>query len=349
MTDSLTFIKPDDWHLHLRDDTALARTVTDASVQFSRAIIMPNTVPPITNAQSAMAYHTRIKQYTPADTDFNPLMTLYLTDNTSPEMIIEAAQHPEIVACKCYPAGATTNSQFGVTNLQKLAPTLEAMADAGLLLLVHGEVNDPSVDIFDREAVFIDKVLIPILEAHPKLNVVLEHATTAKAAELVESMQYNVAATLTPQHLWLTRNDLLVGGLRPHHYCLPILKRDTDRVALIRAATSGCERFFLGTDSAPHTQSKKETACGCAGIYTGYAAIAYYLEIFDKHNALDKFEGFASLHGPKFYGLPVNDTRLTFFKTKQRIPENLPFCEENLIPFQAGETLTWTMLLGEPM
>lgn len=348
MTDTLRMIQPDDWHIHLRDGSALSRTVTDVSSQFGRAIVMPNTVPPITTPQAAMAYHETICAHIPEGNAFKPLMTLYLTDHTTPDVIREAAAHPEIVACKFYPAGVTTHSQFGVSNLDKLEPTLATMAEVGMKLLIHGEVNDPNVDIFDREALFLDTVLLPLLNRHPTLKVVLEHITTKKSAELVAASEYNLAATITPQHLWLTRNDLLSGGLRPHHYCLPVVKRDSDREALVKAATSGHERFFLGTDSAPHAQSRKENACGCAGIYTGYAAIAYYLEIFDREAALDKFEAFASLNGPQFYGLPVNTQTIDITKTSQLIPESLPYEGEAIIPFHAGQHLSWSIVRGEP-
>lgn len=342
MTDvnTLTITAPDDWHIHLRDEQALAYTVPHAALNFERAIVMPNLVPPVLNASQALAYKERILEQRPAEASFTPLMVLYLTDQTSPEDIAEA-KAAGVVACKLYPAGATTNSASGVTQVDKIYPTLEAMQQHGLLLLVHGEVTDAEIDIFDREAVFIDTILKKVVRDFPELKIVLEHITTEDAVNFVSESSSHVAATITAHHLLFNRNHMLVGGIKPHFYCLPILKRDRHQQALLKAATSGNAKFFLGTDSAPHAKSKKEAACGCAGSYTAFAAIELYAEAFDSVNALDKLEGFASLYGPDFYGLTRNTTSITLEKTPWTVPENFQFGDDVLIPVKAGETLQW--------
>lgn len=340
MTDSLTITRPDDWHIHLRDGAALGLTVPDAARYFGRAIVMPNLVPPVTTAEQALAYRGRIEAALPAGSRFEPLMTLYLTDKTSPAEI-EAAAHQGIVACKLYPAGATTNSDSGVTRIENCYPALEAMEKAGLLLLVHGEVTDANVDIFDREQVFIDRILKDLVGRFPGLKVVLEHISTAAAADFVAGAGPQVAATITAHHLMYNRNALLAGGIRPHYYCLPILKSLDNQRALVRAATSGSPKFFLGTDSAPHATAKKETACGCAGCYTAHNALEMYAQVFESAGALDKLEGFASHHGPDFYGLPRNRDTVTLERRDWQIPATLPFGDEQLTPLAAGETLHW--------
>ncbi|MEC8427074.1 MAG: dihydroorotase, partial [Pseudomonadota bacterium] len=305
MTQTLTLVQPDDWHIHLRDGEALSTTVTDAARSFSRAIVMPNLVPPVLNAAQAMEYKSRIAAHIPSGSGFDPLMVLYLTDNTTPEMIAEA-HDAGVIACKLYPAGATTNSDSGVTDIANVYPALEAMQKHGMKFLLHGEVTDSSIDIFDREKAFIDKTLSVLAKDFPSLKMVMEHITTRDAAEFVESASDNIAATITAHHLLYNRNHMLAGGIRPHYYCLPILKRSTHQEALIKAATSGNPSFFLGTDSAPHAKDKKEAACGCAGSYTAYHAIELYAEVFEDAGALDKLEDFASHFGPDFYGLPRN-------------------------------------------
>lgn len=342
MTQTLTLTAPDDWHIHLRDGTNLQTTVRDAARQFRRAIVMPNLTPPIVTAQQAMSYRKRILTALPENANFEPLMVLYLTDKTTAEEIREA-KRAGVVACKLYPAGATTNSDSGVTDVQRLTPTLETMAECGLLLLVHGEVTHSDIDIFDREAVFIDTVLTPLRERIPELKIVLEHVTTGNAVDYVLSNKTNLAATITAHHLLFNRNHLLAGGLRPHYYCLPVLKRQTHQSKLIAAATSGDRRFFLGTDSAPHTQSSKESACGCAGCYTAHAALELYAEAFDRAGALDKLEAFASHFGPDYYGLPRNRQTVTLMKESWKIPKELTYGEEKLIPLMAGETLQWRL------
>lgn len=337
----MTIIQPDDWHIHLRDGAALAQTVADASRYFGRAIVMPNLSPPIVNTQQALAYRDRILRQMPAGRNWQPLMVLYLTDNTSPQDIAEAAESEHIYAAKLYPAGATTNSDSGVTRLDRLQPVLESMQKLGLPLLVHGEVTDSDVDIFDREAQFIDQHLRTIVQDYPDLKVVLEHITTANAVDFVLQCGPNVAATITAHHLLYNRNDMLAGGIRPHYYCLPILKRSRHQQALLEAATGGSEKFFLGTDSAPHDRNKKEAACGCAGCYTAYAAIELYTEVFEQAGALDKLEGFASCHGPAFYGLPNNTARLRILKAAHTAPRQLPLGDDSLQPLRAGETLQW--------
>lgn len=342
MSTTLNLRAPDDWHIHLRDGDALIQTVKDAANQFKRAVIMPNLVPPVTNAAEALNYKSRIMSAAPANTGFEPLMVLYLTEQTSAQDIIEAKQ-AGVVGCKLYPAGATTNSASGVTDVTRIYPALEVMAEQGLVLQVHGEVTDSSVDIFDREAVFIDTVLKPLLQRHPKLKVVLEHITTSEAAQFVAEGPANVGATITAHHLLYNRNHMLAGGIRPHLYCLPILKRNTHQQSLIEAATSGSPKFFLGTDSAPHTTNKKEAACGCAGAYTAYAAIELYAQAFESANALDKLEAFASEFGPTFYGLPLNTGQITLLKSPWSAPKSLPLGDSSLTPLCAGETLQWRL------
>ncbi len=338
-----TFTQPDDWHLHLRDGDRLARTVNDSARQFQRAIIMPNLQPPVTTIAQAEAYHAQILAALNPELTFEPLMTLYLTDNTSAELIKAAAEHPLIYACKLYPAGATTHSAQGVTDLKHIYPALEAMQKHRLPLLVHGEVTHAEIDIFDREAVFIDTVLQPLQTQFPELRIVLEHITTQQAADYVREANYPIAATITAHHLLYDRNAMLVGGIRPHFYCLPVLKRGTHRQALLKAAVSGNPKFFLGTDSAPHATTKKEALCGCAGIYSAYSAIELYATAFEQMHALDKLESFASFFGADFYELPRNQTKITLEKKSWQLPETLSFGEEQLRPLGAGETLAWKL------
>jgi len=340
MTTELTLTRPDDWHIHLRDGAALGRTVGDAAGQFARAIVMPNLVPPVLNTEQALDYKARILAARPAGSQFEPLMVLYLTDNTDPAEIAKA-KAAGVTACKLYPAGATTNSASGVTDLARIYPVLEAMEKAGMHFLLHGEVTDSSIDIFDREKVFIDRTFNPLVSRFPGLKMVLEHITTADAAEFVASAPANVAATITAHHLLYNRNHMLAGGIRPHYYCLPILKRGTHQQALIKAATSGSPKFFLGTDSAPHAKDKKEAACGCAGSYTAYAAIELYAEAFEDAGALDKLEAFASHFGPDFYQLPRNRNTITLVKADWQAPDVLGFADTDLVPLRAGETLRW--------
>ncbi|WNW13732.1 dihydroorotase [Pseudomonas sp. DTU_2021_1001937_2_SI_NGA_ILE_001] len=344
MSDRLTLLRPDDWHIHLRDGAVLPHTVADVARTFARAIIMPNLVPPVRNAQQADAYRQRILAARPAGSRFEPLMVLYLTDHTSPEDIRAAKASGFVHAAKLYPAGATTNSDSGVTSLEKIFPALEAMAEVGMLLLVHGEVTRSEIDVFDREKLFIDEQLSRVVERFPQLKVVFEHITTGDAVQFVNQASSNVAATITAHHLLYNRNHMLVGGIRPHFYCLPILKRNTHQVALLDAATGDSGKFFLGTDSAPHAQHAKEAACGCAGCYTAYAAIELYAEAFEQRNALDKLEGFASLHGPAFYGLPANQDTITLVREEWTAPASLPFGEQTVIPLRAGEKLRWRLL-----
>ncbi|MFZ1327300.1 MAG: dihydroorotase [Candidatus Contendobacter sp.] len=341
--DTLTLTRPDDWHLHVRDGAALCAVVPHTARQFARAIIMPNLRPPVTTTAQALAYRTRILAAVPAGMQFQPLMTLYLTDNTPPVEIDRAKASGQVVACKLYPAGATTNSDSGVTDIRTIYPVLDAMQAQGLLLLVHGEVTDPAVDIFDREAVFIERVLIPIVNDFPALKIVLEHITTQDAADYVREAPTTVAATLTAHHLLYNRNAIFQGGIRPHYYCLPILKRERHRQALLQAATSGHPKFFLGTDSAPHPQQGKEAACGCAGCYTAHAALELYAEAFDAVGALERLEAFASFHGPDFYGLPRNTGTVTLRRQATIVPEQLPFDSDTLVPLRAGETVAWRM------
>lgn len=344
MSQEITITRPDDWHLHVRDGEALKTTVPHTAATFGRAIIMPNLKPPVTSVAEAEAYRQRILASRPANSQFQPLMTLYLTDRLSPEVIREAAAHPDIYAVKYYPAGATTNSDSGVTAIENVYPALEAMSEAGLPLLLHGEVTDNHVDIFDREKRFIDTILSPLLSRFPTLRVVLEHITTADAATFVSESGENIAATLTPQHLMYNRNDMLVGGVRPHLYCLPILKRNTHQATLLEAAISGSAKFFLGTDSAPHASHTKETSCGCAGCYSAYGALSLYAEIFDQAGALDKLEGFASFHGADFYGLPRNRDKVVLRKEPWQVPESYPYLETDLVPLCAGQTLNWKVV-----
>ena len=341
---TLTLTRPDDWHLHVRDGAALATVVPDTARRFGRAIIMPNLRPPVTTVEQAAAYRQRILAAVPAGLKFDPLMTLYLTDTLKPEEIDKAAESGFVVAAKLYPAGATTNSDAGVTDIARIDAVLERMAERGVVLCVHGEVTHGDVDIFDRERVFIDRVLAPLAARHPALRIVFEHITTAQAAQFVSEAGPNVGATITAHHLLYNRNHMLVGGIRPHFYCLPILKRNTHQDALLDAATSGSSKFFLGTDSAPHALHAKEAACGCAGCYTAYAAIELYAEAFEQRNALDKLEGFASLHGPDFYGLPRNTDRITLVREDWTAPTSLPLGEQTVIPLRAGEQLRWRLL-----
>ena len=341
--DKLTITRPDDWHLHVRDGEALNDVVPYTAKQFARAIIMPNLKPPVTTTEQAMNYRDRVLSAVPVGTKFEALMTLYLTDNTSADEIHKAAESEHVHAVKYYPAGATTNSDSGVTDITKSYSTIKAMAEAGLPLLVHGEVTDPSVDMFDREAVFIERVLKPMLDTIPGLKLVMEHITTKQATEFVAQAGDNVAATITPQHLLYNRNAIFQGGIRPHYFCLPILKREQHREALVEAATSGSNKYFLGTDSAPHSQSAKESSCGCAGMFSAYSAIELYAEAFEKARALDKLEGFASFHGPDFYGLPRNTETITLVKEEWTVPESLPLAGEKIIPMRAGETVGWKL------
>ena len=340
---SITLIRPDDWHLHVRDDEVLKDIIPHTAARFGRAIIMPNLKPPVTTTAQAQAYQQRIQATVPSGINFTPLMTLYLTDNMQPSEIATAKQSGIIHAVKYYPAGATTNSDAGVTDLKKTYPVLERMQAQGIPLLLHGEVTDSNVDIFDREAVFIDTILQPLRKEFPELRIVLEHITTSQAVEFILSTPDTVAATITPQHLLFNRNDIFKGGIRPHYYCLPILKRERHREALVTAATSGNSKFFLGTDSAPHSQSAKESACGCAGIYSAHAAIELYAEAFEQNNALDMLEGFASKFGPKFYRLPVNTDTITLVKEAHQIEDYFPFANERIIPLKAGETIKWKL------
>jgi dihydroorotase len=344
---TLTLTRPDDWHLHLRDGETLAAVLPDTARQFARAIVMPNLKPPVVTTADAMAYRARILDALPAraKSRFEPLMTLYFTDQTTPEEIARAKQSGIVHAVKYYPAGATTNSESGVTRLSRVFPVLEAMQDYDLPLLIHGEVTDPAVDVFDREKVFIETVLAPqIVERFPELRVVLEHITTRDAAEYVAGAPANVGATITAHHLLFNRNALFVGGIRPHYYCLPILKREEHRQALLRAATGGSAKFFLGTDSAPHSKRDKESMCGHAGCYTAHAAIELYAEAFDEAAALDKLEAFASFNGPDFYRLPRNEGKITLKKDPWKVAATLPFVEEEeLVPLRAGEQISWRL------
>ena len=321
----------------------LARVLPDTARQFARAIVMPNLAPPVTNVALAGAYRDRILAALPAGMDFEPLMTLYLTERTSPQDIAEAKASGFVHAVKWYPAGATTNSDAGVSNIERCADTLKAMQDHDLPLLVHGEVTDPGVDVFDREAVFIENLLKPLLQRYPKLRVVLEHITTRQAAEFIAAAPANVAATITPHHLLMNRNALFTGGLRPHHYCLPVLKREEHRLALVAAATGGSPKFFLGTDSAPHTRGAKESACGCAGMYSAHAALELYVEVFEAQGALDKLEAFASFHGPDFYRLPRNTDRITLVREAWTLPAELGEGATALVPLRAGTGLAWRL------
>ncbi|MBV2235024.1 MAG: dihydroorotase [Sterolibacterium sp.] len=341
---TLTITRPDDWHLHLRDGAALAAVLPDTARQFARAIVMPNLKPPVTTVTQAAAYRQRILHALPANLHFEPLMTLYLTDTTTAADIDAASASDFVHAVKLYPAGATTHSDAGVTDLNRCQAALARMEECGLPLLVHGESTDPAVDIFDRETVFIERTLQPLLRHFPGLRLVMEHITTRQAVQFVTESSANVAATITAHHLLLNRNDLLVGGVHPHHYCLPVLKRETHRQALLAAATSGNPKFFLGTDSAPHARHAKEAACGCAGCYTAHAAIELYAEAFDAIGALDRLEGFASFHGADFYRLPRNREQITLRKESWRVPASQPYVEgDPLIPLRAGENIAWRL------
>ena len=340
---TLTLTRPDDWHVHLRDGDTLGIVVPHTAAQFARAIVMPNLKAPVTTAALATAYKQRIKAAIPADVKFEPLMTLYLTDNT-PSDEIKRAKDAGVVALKLYPAGATTNSDAGVTDLRKTYKTLEAMQREGILLLVHGEVTSPEIDLFDREAVFIETQLIPLRKDFPELKIIFEHITTKEAAQYVAQSDQHTAATITAHHLLYNRNAIFTGGIRPHYYCLPVLKRETHRIALVQAATGDTRKFFLGTDSAPHPAHLKEHASGCAGCYTALSAIELYAEAFEAANALHKLEAFASFHGADFYGLPRNTSKITLQKRAWTLPETVPFGNAELKPLRGGESLAWKLL-----
>ena len=341
--EKITITRPDDWHLHVRDGDALKAVLPDTARQFARAIIMPNLKPPVRTVEEACAYRKRIMAAVPAGVAFEPLMTLYLTDKTSSDEIKRAKDSGFIKAVKYYPAGATTNSDSGVTDLRKCDAVFEAMQSVGLPLLLHGEVTDSHIDIFDREKIFIEKHLIPLALRFPKLRMVFEHITTANAVKFVLAANDNVAATITAHHLLFNRTDIFKGGIRPHYYCLPVLKREEHRLALLKAATGGNRKFFLGTDSAPHAKNTKEASCGCAGCYTALHAMELYAEAFESVDALGKLEGFASFHGADFYGLPRNTGKLTLHKTAWQIPDEIPFPGSNIVPLRAGETLNWRL------
>lgn len=340
---TLLIRRPDDWHLHLRDAAELRAVLPFTASRFARAIVMPNLKPPVTTTAQALEYRRRILGALPAVARFEPLMTLYLTDTTPAAEVERARASGFIHGFKLYPAGATTHSDNGVTDVARITPVLEKMAELGVVLQVHGEVTDPQVDIFDREARFIESVLAPLIERHRKLRVVLEHITTRAAVDFVLGARAGVAATVTPQHLLMNRNALFAGGVRPHHYCAPVLKAEAERTALLAAVTSGSERFFLGTDSAPHARRAKETACGCAGIFSAHAGIELYAEAFEVAGALDKLEGFASLHGADFYGLPRNEERITLTREPWEVPAHYPFGADELVPLRAGESIAWRL------
>jgi dihydroorotase len=341
--DRLTIKRPDDWHLHLRDGAAMAAVLRDSARCFGRAIVMPNLKPAVRTTQQALHYRERILAALPEDAAFEPLMTLYLTDDTPPEEIARAKLSGRVFGVKLYPAGATTNSAEGVTRLSRCFHTLEKMSQMGLPLLVHGESTDPAIDVFDREKAFLEEVLGPLLERFPDLKVVLEHITTRDAAQFVEVTGPNVAATITAHHLLMNRNALFMGGIRPHHYCLPVLKREEHREALVEAAISGNPKFFLGTDSAPHSRQAKETDCGCAGIYTAHAAIELYAIAFEEAGALERLEGFAADFGARFYGLPPSSDTITLLREDWKVPQTIPFGAEQVVPLRAGETLPWKL------
>ena len=336
---TLTIRRPDDWHVHLRDGEMLRHVLSYTARQFARAIVMPNLSPPVTETAAAEAYRARIRAALPDGAAFEPLMTCYLTDFTDPADLARGFKAGTFTAAKLYPANATTNSSHGVTDIARIRDVLDTMATIGMVLCVHGEVTDPEIDVFDREAVFIDRVLAPLLRELPELRVVFEHVTTEEAVQFVESAGSNVAATITPQHLHINRNAMLVGGIRPHAYCLPVAKREKHRQALRKAAISGSPKFFLGTDSAPHLREAKESACGCAGIFNAPFALESYLAVFDAEGALDKFEGFASEHGPRFYGLPLNEGTVTLVREPCEVPEEIA----GVVPFHAGEMLDWKL------
>lgn len=341
--DRLTLTQPDDWHLHLRDGADLVAVLPDTARRFARAIVMPNLKPPVTTTAQAQAYRDRIVAALPAGIPFEPLMTLYLTDNTPADEIRRAKASGFVHAVKLYPAGATTNSDSGVTDVERCHGAIEALAEAGMPLLIHGEVTDPRVDVFDREHVFIERTMTPLVRRFPQLKIVFEHITTTQAAQFVRAAPANVGATITAHHLLLNRNALFQGGVRPHHYCLPVLKREEHREALVQAATSGNPKFFLGTDSAPHARHTKETDCGCAGVYTAHAAIELYAEAFEAAGALDRLEAFASFHGADFYGLPRNTGRITLEKRAWKVPEALPYGRHTLVPMRAGSSVGWSL------
>lgn len=345
---TLTLTRPDDWHLHLRDGAHLASVVPFTARQFARAVVMPNLKPPVTTVALARAYRDRILASVPAGLAFEPLMTLYLTDNTQPAEIRAARESGFIVGAKLYPAGATTHSDAGVTAIEKIYPALEAMQTSGLVLQVHGEVTATDVDVFDRERVFIDRVLSQTVQRFPELKIVFEHVTTREAVEFVTSAREGVAATITPQHLLLNRNAIFQGGIRPHLYCLPVLKREHDRAALVEAATSENPRFFLGTDSAPHAKHTKENACGCAGIFSAHAAIELYAEAFEQADRLDRLQAFASERGADFYGLPRNQGTVTLVRESWTPPASYPFGADDIVPFRAGEPLAWRLSEESP-
>ena len=337
--------KPDDWHLHLRGGDAMKSVVEMSALQMGRAVIMPNLSPPITNAKQAIKYHNEIVQALPKGTNFSPLMVLYLTDKTTKNEIIDASNASEVYAVKLYPAGSTTNSDSGVTSLKNIYPALEQMQKEGTPLLIHGEVTDADVDVFDREKVFIDRTLIKLVKDFPDLKIVLEHITTKDAVDFISECEKNIAATITPHHLLVNRNHMLVGGIQPHFYCLPVLKRKSPhQEALIAAATSGSPKFFLGTDSAPHEKYQKESSCGCAGVFSAHAAIELYAEAFDRAGKIEKLEGFASFFGADFYALPRNQEKVTLEKNTWRIPESYNFSGSNVVPFFAGKDLSWKLL-----
>lgn len=339
----LTITRPDDWHLHVRDDAALASTIPPTAARFARAIIMPNLKPPVTTTALALGYRKRIMANVPKGLEFEPLMTLYLTDNTPPSEIDTATASGLVHGVKLYPAGATTHSSAGVTDMRKVYPVLERMEKQGLPLLIHGEVTASQVDIFERETVFLEQELAPLIAKFPALRIVLEHITTQAAVDFICNAPKSVAATITAHHLLLNRNNMLAGGIRPHYYCLPILKRERDRQALVAAATSGNPKFFLGTDSAPHRRDTKETACGCAGVFSAPASIELYAEIFDENGALDKLEGFASFYGADFYRLPRNSSKITLSKQTWTLPETYPYDGGEIVPFYAGRPIAWRL------
>lgn len=339
--DRITLTLPDDWHLHLRDGDAMKAVLADTARRFGRAIVMPNLRPPVTTVDAATSYRDRISSALPSGSEFKPLMTLYLTDNTKPAEIHKAKSSGIVNAVKYYPAGATTNSDAGVTDMRRCMGALEAMEESGMPLLIHGEVTDADIDVFDREKIFIERTMNALTQRLPGLRIVMEHITTSDAVKFVLSASDNVAATVTAHHLLMNRNDIFRGGIRPHHYCLPILKREAHRLALIKAATSGNPKFFLGTDSAPHTRQTKETACGCAGIYTAHAGIELYAEAFDAAGSLDKLEGFASFYGADFYGLVRNRRQITLIRSAWSVPDEIPYGAHTLIPLRGGAKVAW--------
>lgn len=342
---TLIITQPDDWHLHLRDGDVLTDLVPHTSRQFARAIVMPNLTPPVTTTEMAQAYRQRILSAVPAEHQFEPLMSIYLTNNTPADEVLRAKDSGIVHGFKYYPAGATTNSDAGVTDIKNCYKTLETMQKHGMILQVHGEVTDPAVDVFDREARFIEEVLEPLKNDMPELKIVFEHITTKHAAQFVNDADEFVAATMTPQHLLYNRNEIFKGGVRPHYYCLPILKREEHRLELVKAATSGSSKFFLGTDSAPHSQNRKESSCGCAGIFSSPLAIELYARAFDDNNALDKLEGFASFYGADFYGLPRNSGTISLEKEEWTVPESFPLANEKIIPMHAGEKESWKLVI----